>query len=384
MPMRLLSVMITPDPAAVPYGAELTCIELMKSLTSIGVKVFTLERRPAFGRKRKVNFASFELPNPVFSKGFSTLRVTAIAIGLSLRLNCDVIYAYGDYVEESFLPAFLASLFTHKKLVTSVLDEAKSNTDQMNIVQLLRYRIRKGSNLRRVFKYVSFNVARRVAFRNSCVALTATNHLAIYAKRTLHARKVSVIGRGLAEEWFLPAAAAKRFDAIFVGRVDYQKGIDILLGAWKQVVRARPGSKLLVVGGGNVPEAKLECERMGISGDVTFTGYVSETNALRDLLASSRVFVLPSRSEGFGRVVTEALASGLPCVLSDLPVFREIFSEIAVLVPTDDIAGFSQAILKLLMDEKNSQEIGSRGLELVRQMSWGEAAKRMLQAISPQ
>ena len=114
---------------------------------------------------------------------------------------------------------------------------------------------------------------------------------------------------------------------------------------------------------------------LGMQGRVVLTGHVSETE-LGSTLRQSKIFVLPSEREGFGLAVAEAMAIGLPCVISDIPAFRENFQGIAVFVPPNDSEELAQAILKLLDDENWRQELGKIGRKHVSKFSWELVASR--------
>jgi glycosyltransferase involved in cell wall biosynthesis len=120
----------------------------------------------------------------------------------------------------------------------------------------------------------------------------------------------------------------------------------------------------------------------GLSSNVVFAGYVNDRMVLSDMIRSARVFVFPSVQEGFGLVVAEAMAAGLPCVLSDVEPLREVFGEAALLVRADDPSAFADAILGLLLDEGKRQEYSARSESLARKFSWSEVSKRVLAALS--
>jgi len=104
---------------------------------------------------------------------------------------------------------------------------------------------------------------------------------------------------------------------LFVGRLIYKKGVDILLEAFARVVQSVP-SQLLIAGDG--PErAKLQerATRLGIADRVHFVGF-QQPKDLPKFYCAADFFVLPSRTEPWGVVVMEALASGVPVVVSSL------------------------------------------------------------------
>jgi glycosyltransferase involved in cell wall biosynthesis len=72
------------------------------------------------------------------------------------------------------------------------------------------------------------------------------------------------------------------------------------------------------------------------------------------------------------------MACGLPCIISDIPAFRENFQHVAVLVRPDDVEGFAKAILNLLKDDRGRRRFAEKSVEFVRQFTWKRVAKREL------
>ncbi|HKJ82429.1 MAG TPA: glycosyltransferase [Mariprofundaceae bacterium] len=101
--------------------------------------------------------------------------------------------------------------------------------------------------------------------------------------------------------------------AVSVGRLVEVKGMDRLIRAWKRVVAIEPEARLAIVGDGpeRVRLGEL-CHEHGVERQVHFAGWQNPV----PFLVNSRCFVLLSRNEGMGRVVVEAMAVGLPCVVS--------------------------------------------------------------------
>jgi glycosyltransferase involved in cell wall biosynthesis len=123
---------------------------------------------------------------------------------------------------------------------------------------------------------------------------------------------------------------------------------------------------------------------------VVIRGFLQDDEELRLLVSSSRVFVLPSQREGFGLAVAEAMASGVPCVLSDIPAFAENFGEAALMVPVEDSEALANAIISILQDPATAARLGENGRSLVRTMTWDVVAAReadivrsLLQQASP-
>jgi glycosyltransferase involved in cell wall biosynthesis len=155
---------------------------------------------------------------------------------------------------------------------------------------------------------------------------------------------------------------------LFVGRLRYYKGLDGLLRALVDLPRAR----LTVVGDGPMKEEwQALGRRLGCADRVTFLGEVAD-EALPGLYRRADIFVLPanSRAEAFGTVLLEAMASGLPCITTEVGsgtswVVRD--GRTGIVVPPREPAALANAIGKILDDEALSRRLGSAGRERVVQ-----------------
>jgi glycosyltransferase involved in cell wall biosynthesis len=101
-------------------------------------------------------------------------------------------------------------------------------------------------------------------------------------------------------------------------------------------------------------------DRAELGGDLVELGAVTDEQ-LWALYAGASVFAFPSRHEGFGYPVLEAMTQGIPVVCSDLPVLREVVGDTGVRVAVDDVAGWSEALAGLLADPAEAARIGAAG-----------------------
>ena len=153
--------------------------------------------------------------------------------------------------------------------------------------------------------------------------------------------------------------------AIAVGRLHKQKGFDYLIEAWKLVYQKHPDWSLEIYGDGQLRESlQKQIDLNGLRNTVLLKG---KTNDIVNKYLDSSIFILSSRDEAFGLVITEAEACGLPIVSFDCPSApAELVEEgqNGYIVPLGDIKAMSKRIHKLIEDEKLRKEMGMKSKEL--------------------
>jgi glycosyltransferase involved in cell wall biosynthesis len=154
----------------------------------------------------------------------------------------------------------------------------------------------------------------------------------------------------------------------FVGHLDERKGIHTLLPAIKQVHSQFPAPIFLLVG-----EGQLECHirnwclQHKIDSNVRLVGFRDD---IPEIMKSIDMLVLPSLWEGFGIVLIEAMAAAKACVTTNVSSMPEIVvdGETGLIVPANDAAALSDAIIKLLMKPQLLSELGENGRQRVFNM----------------
>lgn len=163
--------------------------------------------------------------------------------------------------------------------------------------------------------------------------------------------------------------SAGRPVALFLSRVDPKKGLDLLLAAFARARRQRPDLMLVIAGVGEPSfeqGVRRDATRLGLGDSVYWAGFLSGKEKLA-VLADADIFVLPSYSENFGVAVVEAIAAGLPVVISDrVGIYREVAAARAGLVVPCEQEAVAEAVLQLTLDAGLRDELGTHGRELAR------------------
>jgi glycosyltransferase involved in cell wall biosynthesis len=113
---------------------------------------------------------------------------------------------------------------------------------------------------------------------------------------------------------------------------------------------------------------------------VRLLGYVPEAD-LAQLYVRAVACVFPTLYEGFHLPPLDALSLGVPVVVSDIPVHREVLGDAALYFPVRDVPALGEQIRELITKPKLREELGRKGRERARQFSWDRSAARMLEIL---
>jgi glycosyltransferase involved in cell wall biosynthesis len=161
------------------------------------------------------------------------------------------------------------------------------------------------------------------------------------------------------------------------GRVARKKGIDVLIEAFALVARDLPDARLAIVGPddeGLVPELTALAARLGVANRTVFTGMLGGGDRA-GALAAADVWALPSRQDAWASAVTEALAAGLPTVVSPgVNSARDIVAANAGLVCERTAEAFAEGIGGLLRDDEARADLGARAAHFAQRYDRAQVA----------
>jgi glycosyltransferase involved in cell wall biosynthesis len=195
---------------------------------------------------------------------------------------------------------------------------------------------------------------RRVCYRWADVVTANSKGALVPLEAFVPGQKLAFLPNPLAAA---PSSEATVFTAptvITVGRLVEQKGIDVLLDAWAKVAAVMPDWRLALVGDGPLTgELKDRARDLGIAGSIDWVGHVSDPFPY---LRGAKLFVMTSRFEGTPNALLEAMACGLPAVVSDAsPGPCELIGSgedaAGLIVPVEDADATANAIIRLAGDE---------------------------------
>lgn len=170
---------------------------------------------------------------------------------------------------------------------------------------------------------------------------------------------------------------------LYAGSILNRRHVPDLVRAFAPIARRWNAARLILVGENRTwpREDPLDAARAeGIAGQVDVRDFASDEE-LGALYRSATVFAYLSTYEGFGLTPLEAMAAGLPVVAYDTPVAREIYGDAAWLVPPGNIAGITDALLRVIEDTAERERLRAAAARRLTRYSWSRTAALSLAAL---
>jgi glycosyltransferase involved in cell wall biosynthesis len=383
-------------------GAEVRAEKLARQLQGLGheVTIVTFRHNRRWERKEMLDGLPVVRVGGMYRRD-GRLRIgrlgylpTEIAMFLTLwrlRHSYDVIHA----VQLSVSVA-LIGLLTHKPVIQSIQSTGPGEAQRMQLdergavlmadtltdtsflkVDLKDWMSGAGSIIHLSQLALGKVMLRFLRMSNAFYQILSTRSHSYLTSQGFRAEQIVYIPGSVDTERFRPAPqrrpdpARPERDIVCVARLDYAKGVDVLLHAWGRMLRepSEWGVHLkprLRLAGEGVCREQMEriVADLGIQDSVEFLGLRTD---VVDLLQQSWGFVMPSRWEGMPNALLEAMACGLPCVATRVSGSEDIISDgiNGLLVEPEQPAEMAQALRRLIEDAELAQRLGREGRETV-------------------
>ena len=171
----------------------------------------------------------------------------------------------------------------------------------------------------------------------------------------------------------------KKDVVLFLGTLGQRKGSYDLIKAFKLVVDSNKYAKLILAGGGEIEECKSLAKKLNIEGSVIFKGWINYSEK-KELLNSSKIFVLPSYNEGFPLSILEAMSVGIPVISTNIGGIPEqiVNNESGYIIEAGDINVLAEKINFLLINENSLIKLGKNSrLEYINRFKLENIVKQI-------
>lgn len=325
------------------------------------------------------------------------------------RLSLEMLFKKPDIL---FVPAHGLPFFCPKKTITTIHDIAfkreekvyrreKIKTKKSILLKLSKRLITlfsRGNYQANSLDYLDWSTNRSLKVAKKIIAVSqfTKNDLLKYYN-TAKAEKIVVIHNGYNQEKYNTKQDKKKAEEIlnkygiikpyflYVGRLEKKKNTPRLLEAFSLIKENYPDwpINLVLVGKASYgyDEVKYVIEDYHLSPLINMPGWIDDDDMVY-IYQSSLAFIFPTKHEGFGIPVLEAMASETPTVISDLPVLREVAGNASLFFDQNNVQAISEALIKIYQDESLRLNLKEKGLKRVEQFSWQKTANLTLDLIN--
>jgi glycosyltransferase involved in cell wall biosynthesis len=188
-------------------------------------------------------------------------------------------------------------------------------------------------------------------------------------------KKIDVIYNAVDNKIKFKIEEKKEKYILAVGSLEPRKNISKLI----EVISNQEDLNLIIVGEQNSKVFNSNTD-IKVSNNIKFTGYV-DNNELEILYQYATAFIYPSLYEGFGIPPLEAQSFGIPAIVSDIPVFHEVYDDSVLYVNPYSSTDILEGIKKLMSDDTLQYSLIEKGYENIKKYSWDKSAKKLLKCL---
>lgn len=176
----------------------------------------------------------------------------------------------------------------------------------------------------------------------------------------------------------------RKYDACFVGRFHYQKGVIELLKIWKTVCNKKLNAQLVLIGNGPLEsEVRQGIKNLGLQANIELLGFRNGEEKY-EVFKQSKIIVHPAIYDSGGMAAAEGMAWRLPGVSFDLEALKTYYPKGMLKTPQFDLERFAENICSLLDDKQLYERISTEALEWARQWDWEKREQEIYGQIGSQ
>jgi glycosyltransferase involved in cell wall biosynthesis len=226
----------------------------------------------------------------------------------------------------------------------------------------------------------------RLGLRKSRAVLGISSFLAdgLVTELGVDRRKVTAMPLGVRPPDRSPRTEGRQPLVLFVGTLYGYKDAVVAVRAFGQAADRLPAGARLAIAGkdfeGQIDRVRQAAADAGVAGTVDVLGAISDAE-LEDLYGRASALVLPSRCEGFGLPVAEAMSRGLPVIVARATSLPEVVGDAGILVEPGDVPGFAEAMVDVLTDPTRQATMATLGLTRAAELNWDATARCLRDAL---
>jgi glycosyltransferase involved in cell wall biosynthesis len=326
------------------------------------------------------NFGDFRKPE------CKILQNKLIYIYPQLKLSSPFLYAMWNYFGHPKIESIIGDVDVAHSLTWLVpkTKKARKIITIYDLVFLTRPKTLPLYRLKMLERYIKYSLKET----DAVVAISECTKKDILDFYGVSEKNIDVIYPGIDHEIFKPIGEKENIDIIkkkhgitkkyiyHLGTIEPRKNLGMLLRSFSQISKKTKGEFQLVLSGKigwKVSVLMKEINEHVSGGDVVYTGFVSDHEAAA-LYNGAEVFVCPSKYEGFGIPLAEAMACGCPVITSNLSSLPEVAGDAGILIDPGRTEALTDAIIKVLGDEDLKNSMKEKSLERAKLFNWDNAA----------
>jgi glycosyltransferase involved in cell wall biosynthesis len=167
---------------------------------------------------------------------------------------------------------------------------------------------------------------------------------------------------------------------LYLGAIDKRKNITDIVKAYSELSGTQTGIPPLVLAGEDIGGASEVTDlilKLKLGNKVRRIGFV-EPSKLKAVYSNAKMFVFPSHYEGFGLPPLEAMACGVPTIVSDSTSLPEVVSDSGLIVPLNDVKKLAESMLQLVTDKDLHHKLSVNGRKRASSFTWDKVADNVM------
>ena len=352
-----------------------------------------------------IGYYTYNLSKKLLEKGHEVVVITRG----SFKKTQTEIFNNIEIIRAPYVPIYPFYLKIHGIFVNKVLKSLESKIDLVHIHTPLSPSIKtslpiittvhtpmltdyRQVEITSIFSLLSKISARFISYplekkliQSSDVITTVTKSVAQELREFyFDSKSINVVENGVDEKIFYPKKERSEKNikyAMFVGRIDREKGLFDLVECGRYICKERPELYFIIAGKGrDLNKLIKKIKNAGLQDRFIFLGQVNKDNLVK-LYQNATLFILPSYHEGLPSVVLEAMSCSLPVIVTDVRGNRDLITqgENGIIIPPKEPKKIAEAINMLLGDKKLRQYLGENARNtIIKNYTWDIIANKML------